>query len=169
MAQYQRESGQVYCKKENIASNKLQDFETVSQGSRHRSNHTQKNIPSVVAGHQFLQSGYIGPDTGIFPITENVIHPGFCLRKDSTFQQILFSPNCLFGICCLPLASSSCKSSSSFFRRHTKASLVMLLETIHEHPTFTFQWEHGNSQSFQARVTSEKLQASSQLLADVGC
>ena len=76
-----------------ITFSKLQDFETVSQGSRHRSNHTQKNIHSVVAGHQFLQSGYIGPDTGIFPITENVIHPGFCLRKDSTFQQILFSPD----------------------------------------------------------------------------
>ena len=73
------------------------NFETVSQGSRHRSNHTQKNIPSVVAGHQFLQSGYIGQDTGIFPITKNVIHPGFCLRTKSTFQQILFSPNCLFG------------------------------------------------------------------------
>ena len=66
----------------NITSNKLQDFETVSQGSRHRSNHTQKNIPSVVAGHQFLQSGYIGPDTGLFPITENVMHPGFCIKMN---------------------------------------------------------------------------------------
>ena len=65
-------------------------------------NHTQKNIPSVVAGHQFLQSSYIGPDTGTFPITKNVIHPGFCSRTNSTFQQILFSPNCLLGICCLP-------------------------------------------------------------------
>ena len=107
------------------------NFETVSQGSRHRSNHTQKNIPSVVAGHQFLQSGYIGQDTGIFPITKNVIHPGFCLRTKSTFQQILFSPNCLFGICCLPLASSVCKSSSTFFRRPSNASLLMLLEMIH--------------------------------------
>ena len=53
----------------NITSNKLQDFETVSRGSRHRSNHTQKNIPSVVAGHQFLQFCYISPDNGLFPIT----------------------------------------------------------------------------------------------------
>ena len=50
--------------------NKLHDFETVSRRSRHRSNHTQKIIPSVVAGHQFLQFGCIGPDTGLFPITE---------------------------------------------------------------------------------------------------
>ena len=111
--------------------NRLQDFESVSRGNRHRSNHTQKNIPSVVAGHQFLQSSYIGPDTGTFPITKNVIHPGFCSRTNSTFQQILFSPNCLFGICCLPLASSLSKSSSSFFKRLTKASLVMLLEMIY--------------------------------------
>ena len=41
----------------NNNSNKLQGFETVSHGSRHRSNHTQKNIPSIVAGHQFLQFG----------------------------------------------------------------------------------------------------------------
>ena len=53
----------------NITSNKLQDFETVSRGSRHRSNHTQKYIPSVVAGHQFLQFRYISPDNGLFPIT----------------------------------------------------------------------------------------------------
>ena len=63
-----RESGQVYCTKQNT-SNKLQDFETFSQRSRHRSNHTQKIIPSVVAGHQFLQFCYISPDNGLFPIT----------------------------------------------------------------------------------------------------
>ena len=50
-----------------ITFNKLHDIETVSQGSRHRSNHTQKSIPSVVAGNQFLQFGCISPDTGIFP------------------------------------------------------------------------------------------------------
>ena len=41
--------------KSNITSNKLQNFETVSRGSSHRSNHTQKYIPSVVARHRFLQ------------------------------------------------------------------------------------------------------------------
>ena len=57
--------------KSKIASNKLQDFETVSRGSHHRSNHTQKVIPSVVAGHQFLQFNCISPDNGVFPITDD--------------------------------------------------------------------------------------------------
>ena len=51
-------------------SNKMQQDETVSQRSRHRSNHTQNTIPSVVAGHQFLQFHNIGPDNGSFPITQ---------------------------------------------------------------------------------------------------
>ena len=67
---HQKESGQVYLTKHNITSNKLNDIETVSRGSRHRSNHTQKIIPSVVAGHQSLQFGCISSDTGLFPITE---------------------------------------------------------------------------------------------------
>ena len=33
---------------------KLQEIETVSNRRRHRSNHTQKIIPSVVAGHQLF-------------------------------------------------------------------------------------------------------------------
>ena len=77
--------------KSNITSNKLQGFETVSRGSRHRSNHTQKNIRSVVAGHQFLQFGCIGQDTGLFPTTVIVIHLGFSVKTNQfTFQQ-----NCL--------------------------------------------------------------------------
>ena len=95
--------------KSNITSNKLQGFETVSRGSRHRSNHTQKIIPSVVAGHQFLQFGCIGQDTGLFPTTVIVIHLGFSLKTNQfTFQQTLSSPNCIFRICCLPLASDLC-------------------------------------------------------------
>ena len=66
--------------KSNITSNKLQGFETVSRGSRHRSNHTQKIILSVVAGHQFLQFGCIGQDTGLFPTTKIVMHLGFSLK-----------------------------------------------------------------------------------------
>ena len=49
--------------------------------SRHRSHHTQKVVPNVVAGHQFL---YTSPDNGIFPITRYVqAH----VRKNVTFQQ----------------------------------------------------------------------------------
>ena len=46
--------------KSNTTSNKLQENGTVSQRSRHRSNRTQKAIPSAVAGHQFPQFGCIG-------------------------------------------------------------------------------------------------------------
>ena len=45
------------------------DFETVSRGSRHRSNHTQNEVPSIVAVHQSLPSGCKGPDSGMFPLT----------------------------------------------------------------------------------------------------
>ena len=45
------------------------DFETVSQGNRHRSNHTQNEVPSIVAVHQSLPSGCKGPDSGMFPLT----------------------------------------------------------------------------------------------------
>ena len=75
----------------NITSNKLQDFETVSRGSRHRSNHTQKNIPSVVAGHQFLQFVALARTTEYF--LSLVIHPGFCLKTDHKihFHRTAFS------------------------------------------------------------------------------
>ena len=81
--------------KSNITFNKLQDFETVSRGSRHRSNHTQKNIPSVVAGHQFLQFGCMSPDTGTFPITMWYI-------QASAWKQIS-----LFSKCCFHQTASS--------------------------------------------------------------
>ena len=58
--------------KSNTTSNKLQENGTVSQRSRHRSNRTQKAVPSAVAGHQFPQFGCIGLDVGIFPATEVV-------------------------------------------------------------------------------------------------
>ena len=75
----------------NNTSNKLQGFRTVSHRSRHRSNHTQKNIPSIVAGHQFLQFGYIGPKSGSFPITVIVTHPGFCLKTTHFSANVAFT------------------------------------------------------------------------------
>ena len=109
--------------KSKITSNKLQDIQTVSQVSRHRSNHTQKSIHSVVAGHQFLQFGCIGP-LRMWDIQASA------WKHISLFSKCSFHQNCLFGNCCLPLASSSCASSSSVFRRHTKASSAMLLRMI---------------------------------------
>ena len=44
--------------------------------SRHRSHHTQKVFPNVVAGHQLLNTS---PDNGIFPITK--ICPGSCAKE----------------------------------------------------------------------------------------
>ena len=73
------------------ASNKELDFETVSQGNRHRSSHTQNVIPSIAAGHQFLQFGHIGPKSGIFPITVIVTHPGFCLRTTRFSANVVFT------------------------------------------------------------------------------
>ena len=67
------------------------DFETASQGNRHRSNHTQNEVPSIVAVHQSLQSGCKGPDSGMFPIT--VWH----IQAPAWTN----SPDCLFRICCL--------------------------------------------------------------------
>ena len=46
------------------------------QWSRHRSHHTQKVIPNVVARHQLLNTS---PDNGIFPITK--ICPGSWARE----------------------------------------------------------------------------------------
>ena len=112
------------------ASNKELDFETVSQGNRHRSNHTQNVIPSIVAGHQFLQFGHIGPKSGIFPITVVVTHPGFYLRTT------LFSANVVFTR--LPLQEFAV---SLWHLLHAKFVLhfpeEMLLETI-QAPHFHF-------------------------------
>ena len=74
------------------------DFETVSQGNRHRSNHTQNEVPSIVAVHQSLQSGCKGPDSGMFPITVWHIQAS---AWTTHFSASLSSPDCLFRICCL--------------------------------------------------------------------
>ena len=52
------------------------------QGSRHRSHHTQKVVPNVVARHQLLNTS---PDNGIFPIK----YMSRLMRKKSS----LFSKN----------------------------------------------------------------------------
>ena len=86
-----RERVDKFIVKSNITSNKLQGFETVSRGSRHRSNHTQKIIPSVVAGHQFLQFSCIGQDNGVFPITGDTSRLLLENRsEDSFFTELLF-------------------------------------------------------------------------------
>ena len=94
---YARESGQVDC-----ISNKLQDFETVSRGSRHRPNHTQKNIASVVTAHHFHD---ISPDNGLFPITMWYVHLSrlLALEKSCSLINKTFLPqNCFFrGFLCL--------------------------------------------------------------------
>ena len=81
------------------ASNKMQVGETVSRGSRHRSNHAQNRVPSVVAGHQFQEFGCIGPESRIFPTTVIVTHPGFC-SETKHLSTYLPPPNPIFRICC---------------------------------------------------------------------
>ena len=73
----------------NTTSNKMLDFETVSRGSRHRSNHTQNKVPSIVAVHQSLQSGCKGPDSGMFPIT--VWHIQASAWTNSLFSQLVLT------------------------------------------------------------------------------
>ena len=108
--------------KSNITSNKLQNFETVSRRSRHRSNHTQKNIPSVVAGHQFLQFVALARTTEYF--LSLVIHPGFCLKTD---HKIHFHRTAFSGpAACLWWLLIVCFGSSSYFKRFSKASPVLL-------------------------------------------
>ena len=121
---WSQERGQSYCTKQNI-SNKLQDFETVSQRRRHRSNHTQKIIPSVVAGHQFLQFCYIGPDNGLFPVTMWHIQASAARKSDSLFSKTFLLQNCFFRIC-LCLWNSCLYWQSSYSRRLAKASPLLV-------------------------------------------
>ena len=117
--------------KSNITSNKLQNFETVSRGSRHRSNHTQKNFPSVVAGHQFLQFSCIGPDNGVFPITSDTSRLLLENKSEDSFSQ-----NCFFRICCLPLATSKLCAFEALhipkdFPRHHPTPMLLAKQKVH--------------------------------------
>ena len=51
------------------------------QGSRHRSHHTQKVVPNVVARHQLLNTS---PDNGIFPIEDM---PRLMSKRSSLFNE----------------------------------------------------------------------------------
>ena len=85
------------------------DFETVSQGNRHRSNHTQNEVPSIVAVHQSLQSGCRGPDSRMFPI--KVWHIQASAWTNSLFSQLVLTrlplQDLLFGLWCFHDACSS--------------------------------------------------------------
>ena len=74
------------------------------------------HIPSVVAGHQFLQLSCIGQDTGIFPNTVNVIHLGFCLKTDHFSANLVFTKLLLQDFL-LAFSNFFAMSSSSFFRK----------------------------------------------------
>ena len=74
------------------------DFETVSQGNRHRSNHTQNEVPSIVAVHQSLQSGCKVRILECFPSRCDTSR---LLLEQTHFSASLSSPDCLFRICCL--------------------------------------------------------------------
>ena len=105
-----------------ITFNKLQRVETVSRRRRHRSNHTQKIIPSVVAGHQFLQFCYIGPNNGLFPITVWYIQAS--VTRKALFSK-LFSSELPLQDLPLPLVNSCVYWQSSSSRRLAKASLML--------------------------------------------
>ena len=105
--------------------NKLQEIETVSNRRRHRSNHTQKIIPSVVAGHQFLQFCYIGPDNGLFPVTMWHIQASATRKSDSLVSKTFPLQNCFFRIC-LCLWNSCLCWQSSYSRRLAKASPLLV-------------------------------------------
>ena len=123
-----------------ISSNKLLRVETVSQRSRHKSNHTQKIIPSVVAGHQFLQFRYIGPDNGLFPTTVWYIQASVMRKSNSLFSK-LFSSELLLQDLSMTLITSCVYWQSSYSRRLAKAS-PMLFGRIATCTTFTFQGRH---------------------------
>ena len=131
----------------------MQVGETVSRGSRHRSNHAQNRVPSVVAGHQFQEFGCIGPESRIFPTTVIVTHPGFC-SETNIFQHICLHQTPFSGFA---------------------ASLWHLLDVLHFQKTGCLEsstlslFSVSNKPSFQARVTSLKSPASPQLLTCLGC
>ena len=102
------------------------DFETVSQGNRHRSNHTQNEVPSIVAVHQSLQSGCKGPDSGMFPIT--VWHIQASAWTNSLFSQLVLTrlplQDLLFGLWCF---HDDCSSSSRRYVSWEELSQPLLL------------------------------------------
>ena len=102
------------------------DFETVSQGNRHRSNHTQNEVPSIVAVHQSLQSGCKGPDSGMFPIT--VWHIQASAWTNSLFSQLVLTrlplQDLLFGLWCF---HDACSSSSRRYVSWEELSQPLLL------------------------------------------
>ena len=104
------------------------DFETVSQGNRHRSNHTQNEVPSIVAVHQSLQSGCKGPDSGMFPIT--VWHIQASAWTNSLFSQLVLTrlplQDLLFGLWCF---HDACSSSSRRYVSWEELSQPLLLFT----------------------------------------
>ena len=144
----------------------MQQGETVSRRSRHRSNHTQNTIPSVVAGHQFLQFYNIGSDNGSFPITQCDISRLLLWRKTVYFSANFPSvvQNCFFRMSCLPLVTACILGHSSFCRCHP-----CWLEQLKDFITFPFKRNCCRQPSSQARVTSHKLPASSQHLTGSGC
>ena len=102
------------------------DFETASQGNRHRSNHTQNEVPSIVAVHQSLQSGCKGPDSGMFPIT--VWHIQASAWTNSLFSQLVLTrlplQDLLFGLWCF---HDACSSSSRRYVSWEELSQPLLL------------------------------------------
>ena len=101
-------------------------FETVSQGNRHRSNHTQNEVPSIVAVHQSLPSGCKGPDSGMFPIT--VWHIQASAWTNSLFSQLVLTrlplQDLLFGLWCF---HDACSSSSRRYVSWEELSQPLLL------------------------------------------
>ena len=128
------------------------DFETVSQGNRHRSNHTQNEVPSIVAVHQSLQSGCKGPDSGMFPIT--VWHIQASAWTNSLFSQLVLTrlplQDLLFGLWCF---HDACSSSSRRYVFWEELSQPLLLFSkgsglgCHSRQEW-HSWSHRLRQSF---------------------
>ena len=60
-------------------------------------------------------------------LSHSVIYPGFCFEERlSTFQQTFHPQNCFFGICCLPLVTTCILGQSSFSRKLTKVSPILV-------------------------------------------
>ena len=128
------------------------DFETVSQGNRHRSNHTQNEVPSIVAVHQSLQSGCKGPDSGMFPIT--VWHIQASAWTNSLFSQLVLTrlplQDLLFGLWCF---HDACSSSSRRYVSWEELSQPLLLFSkgsglgCHSRQEW-HSWSHRLRQSF---------------------
>ena len=96
-------------------------------------------------------------------------HFSFCFEEKVHFpaNASIHPQICFFRNCCLPLETSCLLRYSSFFRRLTKAS-PMLVGRMKTSITFTFQGKYRRQPSSQARVTSHKFPASSQHLTGSG-